>query len=236
MRRQKRTRAFKCLARHLTMGLLLASLLCLNLTGAQAATTEQFLQETQTMRLENKVMRLVWWIPNEFWSKSAEGNGKSADGTKQILATVDNYVVLAVSRSELGPMGGLTNTPRGGLEKMLRVELTDGKTLTPLADKDLSPDMRNFLGMTKPMFANMLGTFGQGLELVAFPGKNEAGQRVVDPRNPGKFTVFVGADQFNWRLPLGSLMPDKVDPATKEVFLGSYIFNPYTGDRLVVKE
>jgi hypothetical protein len=41
--------------------------------------------------------------------------------------------------------------------------------------------------------------------------------------------------KFTWRLPLPRLLPAKVDPRTGQEFPGDYLFNPYTGESLVVK-
>lgn len=88
----------------------------------------------------------------------------------------------------------------------------------------------------KPLLANMLGQLGQALELVAFKGKSHDGKRLLHPRESGRFLVVLGERVMHWRLPLGSLLPPTYDPRTDEIFPGNYTYNPFTGEKLQVKE
>jgi hypothetical protein len=90
------------------------------------------------------------------------------------------------------------------------------------------------LATIKPLLSGMLGQLGQGMQLVVYPSKLN-GQRLIDPKTPGTFQYMLFDQTFKWRLPLGSLLPKKVDPKTKEEFPGNYEFNPYTGGKLTFK-
>jgi hypothetical protein len=89
--------------------------------------------------------------------------------------------------------------------------------------------------MMKPVLANLVGQIGSGFELLAFEGRTADGKRIVDPVSEQRFSIQVGAHAFDWRLPLGSLLPPMHDPMTGEVFPGNYRFSPYTGTALKPK-
>jgi hypothetical protein len=77
----------------------------------------------------------------------------------------------------------------------------------------------------------MAGQVGQSLELVIYPAKVD-GKLVVDASQSGTLQLKLYEETFKWRLPLGSLLPAKVDAKTGESFPGNYQFNPFTGNKL----
>ena len=103
-----------------------------------------------------------------------------------------------------------------------------------LPASQIKPDALNFFAMMKPMFAGMLGQFGQGMEFIIYPSKQDQ-DLILDPRREGAFTLKLYGHPFKWRLPLNALIPAKVDPKSGEEFPGSYRFNPFTGEKLVTK-
>ena len=98
----------------------------------------------------------------------------------------------------------------------------------------MSQEIKNLLSVLKPLMAGMLGQMGQGLEFIIYPN-TKAGKKIIDPRAAGTLEAKFFDATFRWRLPLGALMPPKVDPQTGEEFPGNYGFNPFTGEKLKVK-
>jgi hypothetical protein len=198
------------------------------------ADVHEITRETQRVDHSHGTLRLIWWIPTDFWRESFKASAKltpaQADGCCKVL---DAYTVVAVAEMNVGSFGGLSPTPRDQLLAKLSVRVDQGDALTPVDDADLTPDAKNLLDMMKPAMSNMLGQFGKGLEFVFFPGKDAAGAKLADPRRAGLVTIAVGDDVQRFRLPLGSLLPPKFDPQTGEQFIGNYVFNPFTGAKLV---
>jgi hypothetical protein len=89
----------------------------------------------------------------------------------------------------------------------------------------------NLLKMMKPVTANMMGQLGQGMHFIAFPGTDDS-KLLLDAKKPGQFVVKMGAKEFAFRLPIGSVLPPKMDKETGERFPGNYEFNPFTGKKL----
>jgi hypothetical protein len=204
---------------------------------AENVDIQKFLQETQKMVQGQNSFRLVWWIPTEFWEESFRNNAKMPQSQKEAFyKAVDDYVVLAVADAKVSELGSIM--PVSKEEIVNRLSLSIGKEIhvSPLPDSKLNSDAKNLFSMMKPLIANMLGQFGKGLVFVCFQGKDMNGKRLLDPKSSQSFSIKFSGDTFNWRLPLGSLLPAKVDAATGEEFPGNYIYNPFTGSRLIEKK
>lgn len=193
-------------------------------------------EDTQRFNQDGNSMDLVWWIPNEYWEAAFQSNpGITEAQQKEFISVVDEYFVCSILEGTLGPFGGLTGTSRDDLLRKTTLVLSDGVILNPLRDDQLSADVSNFLKMMKPMFANMLGQMGSGMEFILFQGKNRKGERHAVPNEKGSFTVKLGEKEFSWRLPLGAFLPPKYDSKTGEEFPGNFIYSPFTGERLTSK-
>lgn len=216
------------------LALLCAALIPLWPAGASAQTDMNALvNDTQRMHQDGPRLTLVWWIPNEYWEASATSSPRSSpQQLTQLLALVDRYVIVAVVDGELGALGSVRTRPLESIVSAIQLIAPGGNRFPPLGEDQLSPDLRTFFQVMKPMLANMLGQVGKGLEFIAFDGRRPGGGRLLDPRREESFTIVFDGRRHDWRLPLGSLLPPALDPATGERFPGNYRFNPYTGDRL----
>lgn len=216
------------------LALLSAMLTALWPAGVSAQTdVNALVNDTQRMHQDGARLTLVWWIPNEYWEASAKGAAQSSpQQLKQLLDVVDRYVIVAVVDGELGSLGNVKARPFGAIVSAIQLIAPGGTRFPPLGEDQLSPDLRTFFQVMKPMLANMLGQVGKGLEFIAFDGRRPEGGRLLDPRREESFTITFDGRRYDWRLPLGSLLPPAVDAKTGERFPGNYRFNPYTGDRL----
>jgi len=201
---------------------------------AKAADIQKLVTETQRLAQEPNEITLIWWIPTEFWATVLRDNKQVSEEQKEAFAKILNdYLVFAVVSADMGPMGGMTPKPRAKVIES--TELRVGKTVVaPLNSSEISADMRNFVDMMKPMMANMLGQFGQGIEFLVYPNP-AAGAPRVDATKSGFLAYTAFGHKYDWKLPLSCLLPPKFDVKTKQEFPGDYIFNPYSGERLSVK-
>ena len=197
------------------------------------ADVQGIIRETQRIEQVRGGMRLIWWIPTDYWRESFKTSTISKAQADGIYKTLDEYIIIAIEEGKVGPAGGFTPLPRDEMLAKLSVKVGEGDDLKPVDPGDLSPDARNLLDMMKPVLSNMLGQFGKGIEFVCFPAKDASGAKLADPHQPGLLKVTYAGTLQQFRLPLGSLMPPKYDPKTGEQFMGNYTFSPYTGTRLV---
>jgi hypothetical protein len=215
--------------------LLFALLLSLGALPPAVAQTDinALLNETQRVRREGNRVQLVWWIPDEYWEASTKGEAAAnPQQLRNLLKLVDGYMIFAAVDAELDARLSLRSRPPAELIAGFQVLLGDGTRLQPVPEAQLTPELRTFFKIMRPLIAGMLGQLGQGLEFIALPGRQAGGARVADPLREGRFTVMLEQAKFEWRLPLGSLLPPVYDGKTGEQFQGDYRFNPYTGDAL----
>jgi hypothetical protein len=192
------------------------------------------IRDTQKQGSRAGRVTLVWWVPTEFWRATLIASGTiPADKVQEMVASIADINVFVVMDAKAGPLA-LEYVPQAELEKSFSVTDTNGKSLARLPEAKQSSAAKNLLGIMKPLFSNMLGEFGKNTSFFVFEGKNKDGSRRLDPTKPGVFYAQLSGEQFHWRLPLGSLLPDKICPKCNEIFPGSYTFCPY--DATALKE
>jgi hypothetical protein len=199
--------------------------------GARGADVQALIQDTQRMAREPSRLTLVWWIPTEFWDATLRVSPNVTEETRtRISGTMDDYLVFLVISADVGPLGGITPRDRAAIDANTAL-LVDGKAIAPVEKRKLSADAQNFVAMMQPALANMLGQIGQGIEVILYPNPAK-GARKISASGPGALAYTAFGNRFDWRLPLGSLLPPKFDEKTRQSFPGDYIYNPYTGEKL----
>ena len=197
---------------------------------------QKFIQETQKLDQGANSFRLVWWIPTEYWKESFRNSPNMTDEQKEAFyKAVDDYIVFSVIDAKTTNFGSIIPSSRDEIISKLSLSIGQEKPMKSLPDTEVSSDAKNIFAMMKPVLANMLGQFGQGMEFICFKGFDSKGERFLNPIGNISFSAKLGDAMFKWRLPLGSLLPPKYDPQTGEEFPGNYIYNPFTGSKLLQK-
>lgn len=196
---------------------------------------DQLLQETQKTSPSTDTVDLVWWIPPQFWASVLADSADVPEKTRlEIEDIFAQYTVVAAVKGSIGNLGVDKFVSDDEMRAQLRLVDPYGTSHAPLAADELDSRLTAMVQVLKPLMANVVGQMGTNLNFYAFPAKTQDGRPVADPLGAGKLTVKLGADEYAFRLPLGSLLPPRHDPASGEVFPGSYHYNPYTGAALQV--
>jgi hypothetical protein len=196
------------------------------------AGVQELVRDTQRSSETAGQVTMVWWMPQQFWDESLKANPAiPAEARQQVLGTLEGYTIVAMLRARVGGAGLEDIVPKAELLKNVRFE-ANGKIIEPMTPEQISPVAQVMLLQLKPAMAATVGQVGQALEFVVYPSKAADGQLLVDPAKSGSMTIKLYDQTFSWRLPLGSLMPTRIDKKTGEEFPGNYLFNPYTGDKL----
>jgi hypothetical protein len=216
-----------------TAGIVLAltSITGLFAASASAVNLQDLVIETQRTTQTNGQMTMAWWMPQQFWEESMKANpAVPAAARDQVLAALGDYTVVAMLRAKVGVTGLTEVQPKAELVKNAQFEI-NGKAIAPLSPEQIAPGAQLVLAQLKPALASMAGQVGQSLELVIYPAKAD-GKLLVDASQSGTLQIKLYEETFKWRLPLGSLLPARVDAKTGESFPGNYQFNPFTGGKL----
>jgi len=198
---------------------------------AAAADVQDIMHDTQQMTMEDGQMSMVWWIPVQYWDESIKTNPNVPDAARaQVVDAMSDYAVFGLLRARPGAAGLGDVQSKEELVKNLHLEM-NGETIQPLTPEQIAPATSLMLAQLKPALAAGIGQFGKALEFVVFPATVD-GKPLIDATQPGELTATFYGKEHRWHLPLGSLLPPKVDKKTGEQFPGNYKFNPYTGKKL----
>lgn len=228
--------------RLLRAAFLLAGMMMIPAVGAAESTPakfevkiDQFLRETQKTSPSTDTVDLVWWIPPQFWASVLADNADVPDKTRaEIEEIFAQYTVVAAVKGSIGNFGVDKFVSDDEMRAQLRLVDPHGTSYAPIAADKLDSRLVVMVQILKPLMANVVGQMGTNLNFYAFPAKTQDGRPVADPFGAGKLTIKLGSEEYAFRLPLGSLLPPRHDPASGEVFPGSYRYNPYTGAALQV--
>ena len=207
------------------------------LTAAQEPTAAQTLaalnQETRRQLNDSGLADFVWWLPTYWWRLSLGGNDTVPLSFLQRTETaLSEYTLVLIAHSEAGP-GSLTWAEEPELSLLVALRDQQGEEYPPIPTEQVSADARAAVDAIRPSFEGLLGPVGRNFHFFFFPAATESGTPLADPRSPGEFSVRVADERYDWRLPLGSLLPEKQCPVDGERLNGAWLFCPWHGERLV---
>lgn len=190
-------------------------------------------EETQQLSESPDTMRLVWWIPTEFWQTIFEqDNTISRFEADEMINNFEKYTMVAVIDGDIRDDGTITYKTEESTFKNLTVIGSDEVEYTPLYDDEIDEATRSLIRIMKPMLGNMLGALGQNMHFYLFQKRDNPLDKIVNPINKENFTVKLERDNFNWSLPLGSLLKPKKCPEDNKLHNGSWNYCPYHGKKL----
>jgi hypothetical protein len=180
------------------------------------------IHETQRLPQKPGEVTMVWWIPEAFWSASfRQSKNVTPVQAEELLKAVRPYTIFAVFNGTVGAFGGITFKSEDQIRASLRLVDAQGTSYPPRTNDELSADIKNMLMMMKPILANMLGSLGQNMHFFVFPGATQAGARIANAKEKGRFKVKLEEREFAWRLPIDALLPSKVCTGCNEQCKGS---------------
>jgi len=176
----------------------------------------------------------VWWFPRQWWQVNLKLYPVVyAQDLPAMLKLLEPYnMIFAVRYQQTGQYGAVTYKDRGAIRKILRLEDAQGNIYKPLDDEQVNLEVRNLLNNLRPKLAEKAVSLGQDMYFFVFPGKNPAGEEYAQAKKPGKFSVYLGDEEFNWKLPLSAFFPPKKCPLCKRQLKSDYQYCPYDGTKL----
>jgi TonB family protein len=193
------------------------------------------IREIQQEAREPGYVGIIWWIPVEFWEKSAERGGGSAQKASEFYKSLRQYTLIVATVGKIG-LGNVNWVSESDLRSNLKLRDAAGNNYDPL--QKVSGDAEGLATIAKPMLANMMGTMGQSLQFYFFPAVDKAGNPIADPLSRGSFSVVITSllgvkeSVYEWRLPLTSLSPPRYCPAGKERMEANWKYCPWHGVKL----
>ena len=179
----------------------------------------------------------IWWTPTEYWELSFKNDPYvTSSFVNKFMQIMESYSIFAMHHGKMSPLGSITSKSKEEITNKISITLEDSTQLYPLSENEITEDIKNYMMFIKPWFSKVLGNIGDGTEFIVFNNRKSYNKLYIDPKTRNSFSVNYDSLSFTWRLPLGSLLPNKFDPETKETFPGNYNFNPFTGNELIIKK
>ncbi|MCP3957276.1 MAG: hypothetical protein GY719_05435 [bacterium] len=209
-------------------------------TGLPALASEPYVDpqrvfvDLQQQSADPESLALVFWMPEEFWRfiMTAGGPAMPEEQLQEALGVLHPYMIFAVIDGTIGPFGGMTFAEDAAIRSTFEVVDREGKQYRPLPPADIAPDAQNLITMMKSIMAANMGQMGAGMHFLFVPATDADGKRFAAVREEGAFTVKLGKQSFDFRLPLGAFLPPKTCPVDGESLDGAWKYCPYHGSEL----
>lgn len=222
------------------MNLRLRLLLCLAAMSAAYAAENQvdlgeMMKETQKQEVGGGKVRIVWWIPNEYW-RSAIGNNPNVSPAivTQMEESTKGYLIFGVVDATINPLGSMKFTDRAVIDAASSVKIGE-RVLAAIAPEEQPDDLRNMLAGIAPVLKNSMGKLGENFQFLVFPATDDTDKPFIAPGTDATLAFAFNASTYTWHLPLGCLLPKLACPKCSESYPGNYKFCPFDGSELAAK-
>ena len=213
---------------------LFAILFSFSLFSQEKTQSDKILGEIQLMRQSATNLKLVWWIPTEYWGIAMrEHEAVAADQIEYIENLLNDYTIVAAGDYSLIPQNNTLDFKVVDIKKGFHFYNSENKKVSALKNSQIKTEVVVLINDTmKPLFEQMLGKMGTGIEFFIYNNKDMAGNRILDPNETGSFTIEVNKETFQFNFPLVSLMKEKECLVDQKKFPGNYVYCPIHGNKL----
>jgi len=199
----------------------------------------EVLRETQLTIDTPGYSGVIWWIPFEFWERSAEKKGRSVEQTRKAFQALRDYTIVGVLTAKVSSLGSFEYVSPAELQNTIFIRDAGGMDYP--AVPDVSGDAKPLADMLRPVLANAMGRAGENFALLFFPARDKAGHQIADSVTKGQFSVVIknilGEPEtiYLWRTPLSAFLAPRYCPAGKERVHANWEYCPWHGVKLPEK-
>jgi hypothetical protein len=192
-------------------------------------------KETEQLDMRRHKMGIFWWVPPDFWDATLRQQGYTSEQVRKVFQPFRNYNLFMVAVGDMG-VGNISWTKEPEVKRSILLRDQRGNTYKPL--EEVPTDIGPIIELMRPIYKNMMGNFGEGLQFMIFPAKDGAGNVFADPRKSSEFSLDVAdlmgtpKSTYTWRLPLSSMMPPKYCSVGKEKVEANWKYCPWHGNKL----
>lgn len=202
---------------------------------APALDPQALVKETEQVDMQRHKIGVFWWIPYEFWETVGHHQGVDSELVTKAFQPFKNYNVFIIAVGTLG-VGQATWTDESEIKKNIVLRDQRGNSYKPI--QEAPEDIRPLMEQMHPVFKNIMGNFGEGMQFVVFPLKDAAGNVFADARKNSEMFLDVSGlmgvptSTYTWKFPLTSLSPPKYCPVGKERVEANWKYCPWHGNKL----
>jgi len=193
------------------------------------------MKETEQVDMRRHRMGIFWWVPPDYWERALRQQGYSEEQARKVFSPFKSYNLFIVAMGDMG-VGNISWREEADVKKSLVLRDQRGNTYKGL--EETPAEMASIVDVMKPVFRNMMGNFGGGLQFIFFPLKDSAGNVFADPHKSSELFLDVadfmqtGTTTYTWRFPLTALSVPKYCSVGKEKVEASWKYCPWHGNKL----
>lgn len=193
--------------------------------------------DTQVLRTDTYGLTQAWWIPLEFWQASLGRINPQL--VQQVETVLGEYSIVAVVQADVSALGGFVFYSREEIQPRLAVTW-QRSGVTPRALQMVpNPNLavRSLVQQLTPLLGRSMGEMGRNLQFFVLADRDEQGQRIVNPYEPGLLTIHLTASEtqpavaLNLDLPLNALFEPRYCANGKPAHI-TWRFCPWDGKPL----
>ncbi len=193
-------------------------------------------RELQWASPDPRDLSMVWIFPRIMMEALFAQGGTPDSGAAVVLDVFDPYLIIGVVRGHYDETGAPRFESEDAVRNSVRVLDSNGTPHRPISHPDARA--RDALWAIQQTHAAGLGELGVHTTFCLFPAKRDDGEPVFPIDRRAKLTVELAAlgplpaQQVVWRLPLASVLRNRICPRCGEAFNGAWRFCPWDGSAL----
>jgi len=193
----------------------------------------EFYKDLQIWKKQDDKMLLAWWLPSEYWAIAFEGNSSVSKEVKNKIKTAfSNYSVFCMADIKYIDYNTTTHKSYTDLKKTFSVIDSSGKVISAQEENKLPDETLEMGNLLKPFLSNLIGKVGDGISIFYVKNIDANGNKLFNPFTENSFKVTLSGQEFQWQLPLPSLLPKKHCPTDNKEMNGSWNYCPIHGVKL----
>jgi hypothetical protein len=182
--------------------------------------------------IPNKQMAI--WFPVDFWRIVGNQMKISTEFVQNLTNNMDDYLLFAVVDYTISKNGGGI-TFKSDYEIRNTIKFIDSaKTIyLPLKESEFSEETNRMIETLKPIMKNLLGQFGEGMQLFLFKTKKDKkGGNSILIQKENNLNLQWNNVSLKWKLPFASVLALKYCPIDIEEMKGNWNYCPTHGKKL----
>ncbi|WP_420386404.1 hypothetical protein [Roseivirga sp.] len=201
------------------------------LKAQESIDMDELINETQFLSDDPDAMRLVWYIPIEYWhAVFANDPSISEAEIKEIIDVLDEYEMFAVLDGTMGVFGNVKYKEKSETKRGLTLADQNGAIYYPLDESEINEETNTLMTLMQPILSSMIGAMGENMHFFMF--KSKTSERLINPKEAGQFTLTLAEEPFVFELPLSALLPAKFCPVDNKTMKGTWKYCPFHGTEL----
>src|SRR5215467_2144410 len=138
---------------------------------------QQMVKETEQFDMRPHKMAIFWWIPPDYWDAALRQQGYNSERVRNVFKPFRDYNVFMIAVGNM-ESSGMNWAKEPEVKKNVLLRDQRGTSYKPLADVPL--EISGIIDLMRPVFKNMMGNFGEGLQFIVFPVRDDAGNIFAD--------------------------------------------------------